>query len=45
MVVDHDDHDDVIQENGLAALEYYTQYKTIIVEMNDVDCGQLWTED
>ena len=34
-----------MQENGLAAIEHYTQYKTVIVEMNDVDCGPLWTED
>lgn len=33
------------RENGLAAIEHYTQYKTTIVEMNDVDCGPLWTED
>jgi len=33
------------RENGLAAIEHYTQYKTVIVEMNDVDCGLLWSED
>jgi len=33
------------RENGLAAIEHYTQYKTTIVEMNDVDCGLLWTQD
>lgn len=32
------------RENGLAAIEHYTQYKTVYVEMNDVDCGQLWQE-
>ena len=35
----------LLQENGLAAIEHYTQYKTVIVEMNDVDCGLLWSED
>ena len=34
-----------MQENGLAAIEHYTQYKTVIVEMNEVDCGLLWSED
>jgi len=33
------------RENGLAAIEHYTQYKTVIVEMNDVDCGLLWSDD
>jgi len=33
------------RENGLAAIEHYTQYKTVIVEMNDVDCGPLWSQD
>merc|ERR1719295_1123737 len=33
------------RENGLAAIEHYTQYKTVIVEMNEVDCGLLWSED
>jgi len=33
------------RENGLAAIDYYTQYKTIYVEMNDVDCGPLYQED
>lgn len=32
------------RENGLAAIEHYTQTKTIYVEMNDVDCGQLYQE-
>lgn len=32
------------RENGLAAIEHYTQYKTIYVEMNDVDCGPLYQE-
>jgi len=33
------------RENGLAAIEHYTQLKTIYVEMNDVDCGPLYQED
>jgi len=33
------------RENGLAAIEHYTQFKTIYVEMNDVDCGPLYKED
>jgi len=33
------------RENGLAAIEHYTQYKTVYVEMNDVDCGPLYKED
>jgi len=32
------------RENGLAAIEHYTQYKTVYVEMNDVDCGPLYQE-
>lgn len=32
------------RENGLAAIEHYTQYKTVYVEMNDVDCGPLWQD-
>jgi len=32
------------RENGLAAIEHYTQYKTCIVEMNDVDCGPLYSD-
>ena len=30
------------RENGTVALEHYTQMKTVIVEMNDIDCGQLY---
>ena len=30
------------RENGLAAIEFYSQLKTVYVEMNDVDCGQLY---
>ena len=26
------------RENGLAAIEHYTQYKTVYVEMNDDKC-------
>ena len=33
------------RECGTAAIEHYTQTKTVIVEMNDVDCGQLYKED
>merc|ERR1712025_786765 len=33
------------RENGWAAVEHYTQYKTIYVEMNDIDCGPLYQED
>ena len=33
------------RENGTVALEHYTQMKTVIVEMNDIDCGQLYRED
>jgi len=33
------------RENGHAALEHYTQTKTVYVEMNDVDCGLLYKED
>jgi len=32
------------RENGLAAIEHYTQYKTVYVEMNDVDCGPLYKD-
>lgn len=32
------------RENGLAAIEHYTQTKTVYVEMNDVDCGLLYQE-
>ncbi|XP_023323142.1 4-trimethylaminobutyraldehyde dehydrogenase [Eurytemora carolleeae] len=32
------------RENGWAGIDHYTQYKTTYVEMNDVDCGQLYTE-
>lgn len=32
------------RENGTAAIQHYTQTKTTYVEMNDVDCGQLYTE-
>jgi len=32
------------RENGLAAIEHYTQYKTTYVEMNDVDCGPLYQD-
>jgi aldehyde dehydrogenase family 9 protein A1 len=33
------------RENGTVAIEHYTQMKTVIVEMNDVACGQLYRED
>ena len=33
------------RENGTAALEFYSQTKTVYVEMNDVDCGQLYQGD
>ena len=33
------------RENGTVAIEHYTQMKTVIVEMNDVDCGLLYRED
>lgn len=29
------------RENGTQAIEFYSQAKTVYVEMNDVDCGQL----
>ena len=32
------------RENGLAAIEHFTQTKTIYVEMNDVDCGLLYQD-
>ena len=32
------------RENGTAAIEHFTQTKTIYVEMNDLDCGQLYQE-
>ena len=32
------------RENGTAALEFYSQMKTVYVEMNKVDCGPLFTE-
>ena len=32
------------RENGTAALEFYSQSKTVYVEMNDVDCGLLYQE-
>ena len=33
------------RENGHAAIEHYTQPKTVYVEMNDVDCGLLYTKE
>ena len=33
------------RENGTAALEFYSQTKTVYVEMGDVDCGLLYRED
>ena len=32
------------RENGTAALEFYSQAKTVYVEMNDVDCGLLYQD-
>jgi acyl-CoA reductase-like NAD-dependent aldehyde dehydrogenase len=32
------------RENGLQVLESYTQTKSVYVEMNDVDCGQLYQD-
>lgn len=32
------------RENGTQVIESYTQTKTVYVEMNDVDCGQLYQE-
>ena len=32
------------RENGTAAIEFYSQMKTVYVEMNDVDCGLLYRE-
>merc|ERR1719295_659660 len=32
------------RENGHAAMESYTQTKTVYVEMNDIDCGLLYSE-
>jgi len=32
------------RENGHAAIEHYTQTKTVYVEMNDIDCGLLYRE-
>ncbi len=32
------------RENGLAAIEFYSQTKTVYVEGNKVDCGPLYQE-
>lgn len=32
------------RENGTVAMEFYSQMKTIYVEMNDVDCGPLFQD-
>ncbi|TRY77981.1 hypothetical protein TCAL_13805 [Tigriopus californicus] len=32
------------RENGTVAMEFYSQMKTIYVEMNDVDCGLLYQD-
>ncbi len=32
------------RENGTAALEFYSQTKTVYVEVNDIDCGPLFKE-
>ncbi len=32
------------RENGTQVIESYTQTKSVYVEMNDVDCGQLYQE-
>lgn len=32
------------RENGPQVLESYTQTKTVYVEMNDIDCGQLYQD-
>jgi acyl-CoA reductase-like NAD-dependent aldehyde dehydrogenase len=32
------------RENGTAAIEFYSQMKSVYVEMNDVDCGPLYRE-
>lgn len=32
------------RENGLAVLDYYTQLKTVYVEMGNVDCGPLYRD-
>jgi len=31
------------RENGTQALDFYTQSKTVYVELGDVDCGPLWS--
>jgi len=37
-------HEGIGRENGLQVLEGYTQTKTVYVEMNDIDCGQLYQD-
>lgn len=32
------------RENGLTAVDYFTQTRTIYVEMGDVDCGLLYQD-
>ncbi len=32
------------RENGTAAIEFYSQMKSVYVEMNDVDCGPLFRD-
>lgn len=37
-------HSGVGRENGLAVIDFFTQTRTIYVEMGDVDCGPLYQE-
>lgn len=37
-------HSGVSRENGTAAIDFFTQTRTIYVEMGDVDCGPLYQE-
>ena len=32
------------RENGTVVVDYFTQTKTVYVEMGDVDCGPLYQE-
>nr|XP_053650739.1 betaine aldehyde dehydrogenase-like [Cherax quadricarinatus] len=37
-------HSGIGRENGLTAVDYFTQTRTVYVEMGDVDCGPLYQE-
>ncbi|XP_064122266.1 4-trimethylaminobutyraldehyde dehydrogenase-like isoform X2 [Macrobrachium nipponense] len=37
-------HSGIGRENGLAVIDFFTQTRTVYVEMGDVDCGPLYQE-